>query len=186
MACVVERLERHAARERAVADDGHDRLVGAPAVACGRQSESHRDRVAGVARVVYVVGALRALGEPAHAAVGPERVEPAPAPGEQLVHVRLMPHVPHDAVARTVERAVEADRQLDDAEVRGEVPAGLRDRLDERVTDLIGQGAQLPGVQVLQIAGAGDGVQDAVVIHGVAHSPAPLRAAVACRPESRC
>ena len=60
-------------------------------------------------------------------------------PVSELVHVRLVADVPHDLVRRG-SRARGAGRgELDHAEVRREVAAGLRDRVDERLADLGGE-----------------------------------------------
>ena len=89
--------------------------------------------------VVHGLGALRVAGEAALLAQPAEVL----APGEQLVHVALVPGVEHDRVVRRVEDPVDGDRQLDDAEVRSEVTAGLRDLGDEEPADLRGQLRQL-------------------------------------------
>ena len=64
-------------------------------------------------------------GPPALAQLG-HRLAPA---GQDLVRVGLVADVPHDAVVRRVEDVVQRDRELDRAEVRRQVAAGLRDRL---------------------------------------------------------
>ena len=78
-------------------------------------------------------------GKPPDAAELAERVEPLVAAGQQLVRVGLVAGVPDDPVARRLEQAVEGERQLDHAERRAEVAAGRRDRLDDRLADLLGQ-----------------------------------------------
>ncbi len=121
---VIERLEGHAAGERAVADDRHDRLVPTAKVACGGEAERDRYGVARVAGVVDVVGALRPLRKAAHAPVRPQRIEAAAASGQQFVDVGLVTHVPDDLVTRAVERAMQTERQLDHAEIGGEMASG--------------------------------------------------------------
>ena len=149
---VVERLERHAAGHRPVADDDEDRLVAALRVARAREPERDRERVRGVAGVERVVGALAALGEAAHAAVLPQRGEALATPGEELVDVGLVPDVEDDPVVRAVERAVNAERELDDAEVGRQVAAGLRDRGHEFVADLLGELRELGLSEALDVA----------------------------------
>ena len=81
-------------------------------------------------------------------------LEPLPAvvpAGEQLVHVGLVAGVPDQRVARGVEHAVERDRELDDAEVRAQVPAGARDARDQLTADLGGQRGELRGVEKPQV-----------------------------------
>ena len=59
-----------------------------------------------------VVGTLRPFREPADPPVGPEGVKPVPAPGNQLVRIGLMSHVPDDLVFRGIKDEVEGNGQL--------------------------------------------------------------------------
>ena len=88
---------------------------------------------------MLALGALRVTGEPAARAQGAEVLPPR----QQLVDVRLMPGVEDERVLRGVEHAVQGDRQLHDAEVRAQVPAGAGDVLDEEVADLLCELLQL-------------------------------------------
>ena len=133
---VVERLPRHAAGERAVADDGDDVAVALRRSSrtpsrCRRPTRASSTR-ASTRRRRARLGALRVAGEAAGLA---QRRESWRA-GQELVHVRLVAGVEDDRVARRVEHPVDGDRQLDHAEVRAEVTAGLRDVLDEDFADL--------------------------------------------------
>ena len=71
--------------------------------------------------------------KPGQAARSPDRGELVPPAGHELVGVALVRGVPDQPVFGAVEGAVQGERQLDDAEVGSEVPAGLRDRLDDHV-----------------------------------------------------
>ena len=62
----------------------------------------------------------------------------APA-GEDLVPVGLVAHVPHEAVVGRVEHVVQRDRELDRAEVRRQVAAGLRHRSSRNCAQLVGE-----------------------------------------------
>ena len=53
--------------------------------------------------------------------------------------VGLVAGVEDERVVGRVEDAVQRDRELDDAEVRAEVPAGAGDVLDEELADLGGE-----------------------------------------------
>ena len=66
----------------------------------------------------------------------------APA-GQDLVRVGLVADVPDDAVVRRVEDVVQRDRELDGAEVRRQVAAGLRDRIEQERAQLARELAQL-------------------------------------------
>ena len=136
---VVERLPRHAAGERAVADDRDD----VPVLAAGagqrardavRPAQRAR-RVRGLDDVVRALGALRVAGEAAARA----QLREVLASGEELVDVRLVAGVEDERVVGRVEDAVKRDRELDDAEVRPEVATGARDVLDEELADLGGE-----------------------------------------------
>ena len=70
-----------------------------------------------------VEGALLRIGEAREAALLAVGVEDAGAAGEQLVRIRLVAHVPQDAVGGEIEGPVQGDAQLDGAEVARQVPA---------------------------------------------------------------
>ena len=78
------------------------------------------------------------------------------APGQDLVRVRLVADVPDDAVARRVEDVVQRDRQLDGAEVRREVAAGLRDRVQQEGAKLARELRQLARGKPAQVGGRVD------------------------------
>ena len=128
---VVERLVGRARRQRPVADD--DDHVGV----LGGGLEGHGDAEpvgepgAGVAGGQGVVAALARLGEARQASRGADRGELVPPARHELVGVALVGRIPDEPVLGAVEVAVKRDRQLDDAEVGGQVAAGLRDRLDD-------------------------------------------------------
>jgi hypothetical protein len=159
VADVVERLPRHPARERAVADDGHDVPVG-----LAGHLERPRDAVrpgqgGGRVRALDdVVGALGAAGIAGQAARLAQPGEVLP-PGQQLVHVRLVAGVEDDGVPGRVEHPVDRDGQLDDAEVRAEVAAGLRHRGDEELPDLRREPGELLAAQPVEVPRSADRLQ---------------------------
>ena len=59
-----------------------------------------------------IVGALGPFREPADPPVGSQSVKPVPAPGNQLVRVSLMSHIPDDLIFRSVKDEVEGNCQL--------------------------------------------------------------------------
>jgi hypothetical protein len=65
------------------------------------------------------------------------------AAGQDLVHVRLVPGVEQDWIARRLERPVYRDRQFDDTEIGAKVTAGLADLLDQEGPDLRRERGQL-------------------------------------------
>ena len=133
---IVHRLVGHAGAHGAVADHAHDVVRAALQVAGNRHAEAGRDRgrgVRGAERVVLALGALRKSGEAAALAQRADAVAP---PGQDLVRVGLMAHVPDESVVRRVEQVMERDGELDDAEPGAQVPAGDRHRADELVAQL--------------------------------------------------
>ena len=107
-------------------------------------------------QIVLGLALARVAGHPAALA---QPGEPGLAAGEQLVHVGLVARVEHDAVARRVEDPVQRDRELHHAEVRAEMAAAARYRLDQEVADLSGQLRELLLVQALHVLRATDGLK---------------------------
>ncbi len=64
-----------------------------------------------------------------------------------------MADVPDEAVARRVEGVVERDGQLDRAEAGARVAADARHRLQNVLTNLVGDRLQLFGAQPAQVCG---------------------------------
>ena len=87
-----------------------------------------RRRVAVLDPVVLGLGPAGVARQPAGLAELVEAVAPA---GDELVDVGLVAGVPQDDVAGRVEHPMEGERELDDAEVRSEVPAALGDGIDD-------------------------------------------------------
>src|SRR5207249_9404382 len=128
---VVQPLEREARGERAVADDGDDVEVLALEVARDGHAVRGGDARAGVTRAEDVVLRLAAREEAADAAELPQRVEALAAPGEDLVHVRLMAGVPDELVARRIENAVVGGGDLERYELLLEFTVRSIDALNE-------------------------------------------------------
>ena len=126
LADVVQRLEGHAAGKRRIADERDDLLVGTRQIAGLRQAERHRKRVGCVPGIMHVVGALAGLGEAGETAIGAKRAEILQTSGDQLVRIRLMPHVEHDLVLGAIEQAVQRQDDLDRAQRRGNMTTGFR------------------------------------------------------------
>src|SRR5438105_31973 len=143
---VVKALERHAGRERAVADDRDDVVILALEITRDGHALRGGDRGPGVSRAELIVFRLGAHQESRDAAVLPERAEVLPPSGEHLVHVRLVAGIPDELVPRRIEYAMQRYRELDRPEARGDVAAGLLHVLDGEVTDLLTELEQLVGV----------------------------------------
>src|SRR5438270_7283549 len=97
----------------------------------------------GVTVLDPVVLGLRTGGVTGQAAALAQPVEALAPSGQDLVDVRLVARVPQEDVARRVEDAVQGEGELDDAEVRPEVPASDGHGLDDEGPDLAGEGREL-------------------------------------------
>src|SRR5450755_4526342 len=86
------------------------------------------------------------------------------------MHVRLVAGIKQDPVDRRVEDPVQGDGQLNDAQVRPEVTAVDRYRLDEEITDLRRKLRQLVRAHFPEIPRTRDGLQQC---HLVAPSRSP-------------
>ncbi len=148
---VVEGFKGDAVGESGVAGDGDHVLVSAGQVACHGHAQRRGERsarVAGAVAVVLALGAQHKAVEPAGLADGLKTIG---APGKQLVHVGLMAHVEENLVGWRFEDGVQGDGQFHHAEVRTQVAAGLRKRLNKKGTNLFGQIGHLRGLQALEI-----------------------------------
>ncbi len=162
---VVERLVGHAAGERAVADDHHRGSLPTRR----RHPHAVAEGSGGVAVLDPVVRALLPARIPGQAAVLAEGREAVGAPGEDLVYICLVPDVPDDGVVRAVEDAVQRQRQLDDPEVGGQVPAGLRHLLDEVPADGVGEHGELVRVEAAQVTGEVEVLEQVEQVRIVGH-----------------
>ena len=101
-------------------------------------------------RAERVVLALGALGESGKTATGTQRADAITAPGEDLVRIGLMADVPDDSVIRGVEYIMKCGGQFDHAKTSAEMAAGYRHRVDGFKPQLVGELAQLLGLQLAQ------------------------------------
>ena len=137
LADVVQRLKRNAVGEGGVPGHGDNVLAGAGEVARDRHAQRGGERRARVARSVGVVLGLGAQHEAVQAARLPDGVEALGAAGQQLVHVGLVADVEEELVRRRVEDVMHRQRQLDNAQVRPQVAAGLGEAADQQLTNLL-------------------------------------------------
>ena len=75
------------------------------------------------------------------------------------MHIGLMSHVKEQAVLARVEDALNGDRQLHHAEVRGEMSARPGDIHHQKLPQLIAQQAKLLQIQRAEILGGSDFIQ---------------------------
>ena len=136
---VVQRLEADAVSEGGVAGERDDVFLAAGHVARDGHAKRGGERGARVTGAEAVVLAFGAEHEAVEALGLADGVEAVFASGEQLVDVALVADVEDEAVAGSIEDVVHGDGQLDHAQVRPDVTAGLGDAGDEAVADLFGQ-----------------------------------------------
>ena len=134
---VVHGLVGHAAGDAAVADDGDHVVAAALELVGDGHPQGRADTGAGVAYAEGVVLAFLPVGEGAHAALGADAGHPVLAPGQDLVGVSLMPHVPDQLVARRVEHVVQGDGQLHRPQPRREMPPRYAHRLRQVLAQLL-------------------------------------------------
>lgn len=133
---VVEGLETGAVHDRRVADHRHRVLVRSLAVARRGESLGDRKRHAGMAGNRGIARRFLRIGKARDPAQRPQRAQRGIASGKDLPGIRLMSHIPDNAVARGIEHLPERHRDLDRAEGRGEMPAVRRDGFENPISDL--------------------------------------------------
>ena len=82
----------------------------------------------GAERIIFAFGAL---GETRKATGLSQCANTVATPGQNLVRIGLMPHVPDDPVCRSVEDIVQRHGQFDHAKSGAEMASGLRDGIDQ-------------------------------------------------------
>ena len=80
--------------------------------------------------------------------------------------VGLVADVPHDAVVRRVEDAVQGEGEFDRTEVRRQVAARFRDRFDQEGTQLGSECIEITTVERAQVCGRVDPFKKGVGGHG--------------------
>ena len=110
----------------------------------------------GAERIVFALGALGEAGEATALAQRANAIAPS---GQDLVRIALMADVPDQAVSGGVEDVMQRHGELDDAEPGAEMAAGLGDRVDQVVAQLIGDLAKAARLEPTQILGGANLVE---------------------------
>ena len=153
---VVERLERHAGRHGAVADDGHRLAVFALLPRRHRHAKGGGNAGRGMGSAKGVVFAFFTTRKARDAAQLAQRWHALAPTGQDLVRIGLVPHIPHQPVVRRVENVVQGDGEFHRAEVGAEVTPGARHVLQHTLAHLVGQAFELRARQAAQVAGVFD------------------------------
>ena len=157
---VVHRLIGHAGAHGAVADHGDD-----VAAFLFLQFARHRETQAGgnrgrtVRGAERVVDALRPFGKAVEAAALADRTDPVAPLGEDLVGIALMADIPDQDVFRRIEQIMDRRGQFDDAEPGAEMASGNGYGLDCFGPQFVGELAQLLDIELAQIGGRFDRVE---------------------------
>ena len=119
-------------------------------------------------RAERIVFAFRPLGEAGEAAALAKRADAVFPAREDLVGIGLVADVPDHPVAGRIEKVVEGDRELDDAEARAQVAACDGDRLDRLLAQFIGDLTQIAFRQLPQVSRCHDLVKKGFrALHGI-------------------
>ena len=135
-----KRLEGHARGDGAVADDGHDATIIAERSAPTAMPSAALMEVLEwpTPKVSYSLSERVGNGaSPPGLLDGVELVAPA---RQDLVRIRLMAHVPHDAITGRVKDVVQSDGQLHGSQASGEVTPTGAHALDQEFPQLLGEG----------------------------------------------
>lgn len=92
--------------------------------------------------------AFAAFGKARKPVLLANRVDAVAAMGEHFMRVRLMPHIPNQAIMRRIKNRMESHRELDHAQTRPQMPAGFGDALDQFRAQLIGAFLQIRDIAV--------------------------------------
>src|SRR5262245_6845381 len=123
---VVEPFVREPAGQRAVPENGGDLEILAAHVPASGPPERRghcRSRVSSAECVVLAFGTFE---KARNAILLAKRLELRVALGEDFVRITLMADVPHQLIARSVERVMKGYRKLDHAQSGADVPTGSR------------------------------------------------------------
>mmetsp|Transcript_17615 Transcript_17615/g.50115 ORF Transcript_17615/g.50115 Transcript_17615/m.50115 type:complete len:246 (+) Transcript_17615:1723-2460(+) len=123
---MVHGLPSHAARDRAVADDGDAVTLFTQSVFRRFETDGRADRRRRVAGAESVIVGLFAFGESGEATSLPQGVNIFAPTGEDLMRLALVRDVPTDLVVGGVINMVQRNREFDDAEAGAQVSAGHR------------------------------------------------------------
>ena len=150
---IVKALKRQAARKRAVANNSNDVIRVVRQVTSVRQAAAQAHRRGGVAHGEQVVLGLVGIGK-ARSLTITFRVDiGVRAPSQRLVGVGLVRHVKDNLVGGGVKHAMERDRELNDAQVGGNVPADGGGAFEDCLTDLAAEQRKLGAVESLDVLG---------------------------------
>ena len=120
---MVHSFKGNAACHGAVTDHRQHLVLAAIQVTPYRKTGGCRDGGGGMPHIKGIVGRFGTFGKSADPVQCPQGCKTVAAPGQDLVGIGLMPHIPDDLVLRGVEHTMQGDRQLHHTKRRGDVAA---------------------------------------------------------------
>ena len=153
---VVKALEAEAAAQSAVANQRQHMVILMAQRPGTGHAQRHGHGVGGVPGKKGIVDALIGLGKAAEAAKLPQCGKQFPPSGQRLVDVALVAHVEQKPVTGRVKHPVNSHRQLHHAQVGGQVPAGFRHLLHQKLPHFGAERLQLRIRQLPNIGGLGN------------------------------
>ena len=137
----VQALEGQAVHDGGIADDGNDVVRTADLLVAAGHADRRADRCSSVADGEQVIGRFFGGRKSAHRALLAKLGKLCGSSRQELMRVALVAHVPEKPVRAGGIRAkvvdvMQRDRQLDHPQVRGQVAAVLRDRVEDHIAHL--------------------------------------------------
>ena len=150
---IVKALKSQTARKRAVANNGNDviRVTRQVARVGKTAAQAHRGR--GVTHGKQVMLGLVGIGKARGLAITLRIDIGVRAPGQRLVGVGLVRNVKDKLVGGGVKHAVERDRELNDAQVGGNVSADSGGAFEDGVANLVAELRELGAIKSLDVLG---------------------------------
>ena len=150
---IVKALKRQTARKRAVANNSNDviRVTRQVARVGKTAAQAHRGR--GVTHGKQVMLGLVGIGKARGLAITLRIDIGIRAPGQRFVCIGLVRHVEDNFVGGGVKHAVERDRELNDAQVGGNVSADSGGAFEDGVANLVAELRELGAIKSLDVLG---------------------------------
>ena len=95
--------------------------------------------------------AFGGLWETGNAAILPQMHKIRPAACQQLMHIRLVTHVKHQAVSIRIKHGFNGDTQLHHAQIARQMSSGLGHTVNQKQADFVTKLAALPIIEVQKI-----------------------------------
>src|SRR4029077_7067338 len=130
---IVERFVADSTGERGVARDYDNVFIAAAQISSHSHAETSGKRRASMTGPVAIVFAFRAQKKSVEALELPHRMKTIEAASKNLMDVALMTDVHDKAVSRRIEDTMQSNGQFDHAEIGSQMPAALRQDLDQLI-----------------------------------------------------